>query len=90
MGQFLYEQLQLFLKRHLEALCADARSHSGDALEMLYVRQWARFTSAATYIHHVFRYLNRHWVRRELDEGHRGVYDVYTVNLFQLYAFIYH
>jgi cullin 1 len=32
-------------------------------------------------VNHVFRYLNRHWVKRELDEGKKAVYDVYTSHL---------
>ena len=48
-----------------------------------YIREWDRYTIAAKYIHHLFRYLNRHWVKREMDEGKKHTYDVYTLHLFQ-------
>ena len=46
-----------------------------------YIRQWTRYTTAAKYINHLFRYLNRHWVKRESEEGKKNVYDVYTLHL---------
>lgn len=48
-----------------------------------YIKEWGRYTVAAKYIHHLFRYLNRHWVKREIDEGKKNIYDVYTLHLVQ-------
>lgn len=48
-----------------------------------YIREWHRYTNAAKYIHHLFKYLNRHWVKREMDEGKKNIYDVYTLHLVQ-------
>ena len=44
-----------------------------------YAKEWTRYTTGANYIHRLFAYLNRHWVKREKDEGRKGVYPVYTV-----------
>jgi cullin 1 len=46
-----------------------------------YTKEWKRYTDAAKYNNHLFRYLNRHWVKREIDEGKKNVYDVYTLHL---------
>lgn len=46
-----------------------------------YIREWTRYTTAAKYVNHLFRYLNRHWVKREIDEGKKNIYDVYTLHL---------
>lgn len=45
-----------------------------------YIIEWKRYTTAAKYINDLFRYLNRHWVKREMEEGKKDVYDVYTVS----------
>ena len=57
-----------------------------EALLRYYAQEWDRYTTGANYINRLFTYLNRHWVKRERDEGRKGVYPVYTVRLpsFQL------
>lgn len=51
-------------------------------LELLkfYARQWDRYTTGANYVNKMFNYLNKHWVKREKDEGRKEVYTVYTVS----------
>lgn len=83
LGEDLYRHLINYLTRHLQELLAEARSHSDEALLQFYIKQWSRYTNSAKYIHHIFRYLNRHWVKREIDEGKKNVYDVYTLHLVQ-------
>jgi cullin 1 len=79
MGADLYARLKDWLKEHLDALLKDADSHMDESLLVFYSKQWTRYTTGATYINHIFRYLNRHWVKREIDEGHKNIYDIYTV-----------
>ena len=47
-----------------------------------YARQWDRYTTGATYVNKLFNYLNKHWVKREKDEGRKEVYTVYTVRTY--------
>ncbi|KAJ2972893.1 hypothetical protein NQ176_g6899 [Zarea fungicola] len=83
LGEELYNKLIEYLKQHLIGLAEKSKSHTDEALLAYYIKEWGRYTVAAKYIHHLFRYLNRHWVKREIDEGKKSIYDVYTLHLVQ-------
>lgn len=83
LGEEIYKKLIEYLTAHLEQLVEESNSHQDEALLAFYIKQWNRYTIAAKYIHHLFRYLNRHWVKREMDEGKKHIYDVYTLHLVQ-------
>ncbi|QGI77810.1 hypothetical protein CEK25_004539 [Fusarium fujikuroi] len=72
-----------YLHHHLDSLVNESKAHTDEALLTFYIKEWGRYTVAAKYIHHLFRYLNRHWVKREIDEGKKNIYDVYTLHLVQ-------
>jgi cullin 1 len=44
-----------------------------------YATEWDRYTTGANFLNRLFTYLNRYWVKRERDEGKKGVFQVYTV-----------
>ena len=75
--------LKTYLSKHLAEIHEKSISHVDEALLAYYIREWDRYTTAAKYINHLFRYLNRHWVKREIDEGKKDIYDVYTLHLVQ-------
>lgn len=52
-----------------------------EALLQYYTEQWDRYTTGAIYIDRLFSYLNRHWVKREKEEGRRNVYLINTVSM---------
>ncbi|KAJ5359626.1 Cullin-1 [Penicillium cataractarum] len=81
LGEELYKLLGEYLSRHLEVVLNESKGHAEEALLGFYIREWTRFTTAAKYVNHLFSYLNRHWVKREIDEGKKNVYDVYTLHL---------
>ncbi|KAJ5717202.1 cullin [Penicillium malachiteum] len=81
LGEELYKLLGEYLSRHLEEVHQKSTAHTEEALLGFYIREWTRYTTAAKYINHLFSYLNRHWVKREIDEGKKNVYDVYTLHL---------
>ncbi|KAL2177589.1 Cullin [Thermothelomyces heterothallicus CBS 202.75] len=83
LGEDLYKKLTEYLSEHLLTLVEESRTHTDEALLAFYTREWQRYTTAAKYIDNMFSYLNRHWVKREIDEGKKTVYDVYTLHLVQ-------
>ena len=83
LGEDLYRNLKDYLKAHLQLIHDQSKSHADEALLSYYIREWDRYTTAAKFTNHLFRYLNRHWVKREIDEGKKDIYDVYTLHLVQ-------
>ncbi|KAK4999412.1 ubiquitin ligase (cullin) of SCF [Elasticomyces elasticus] len=81
LGEDLYKRLQKYLKDHLKKSHDQLAKHSDEAQLRYYIEEWHRFTTAGGYIQHLFKYLNRHWVKREIDEGKKDVYDIYTLHL---------
>jgi len=81
LGEDLYHRLNEHLKVHLAAVHAEMIKHTDEALLTYCIKEWKRYTQAGTYNHHLFRYLNRHWVKREMDEGKKDIYDIYTLHL---------
>jgi cullin 1 len=80
-GEELYNRLCEFLKRHMRELLKVAETKMDEALLQYYYTEWERFTTAMRYINHIFQYLNRHWIKREADDGKKEVYEVYTLSL---------
>ena len=80
-GEDLYNHLKTYLTSHLRDVYQSAKIHTDETLLAVYIREWNRYTTAAKYINHLFSYLNRHWVKREMEEGKKNVYDVYTLHL---------
>ncbi|EIW80941.1 Cullin-domain-containing protein [Coniophora puteana RWD-64-598 SS2] len=83
MGSDLYNNLIRYFITHLKLLKDQSDSLQDEALLRYYAAEWDRYTTGANYINRLFTYLNRHWVKRERDEGRKGVYPVYTLALVQ-------
>ncbi|TKX20433.1 cullin-like protein 4 [Elsinoe australis] len=81
LGEDLYKRLNTYLQRHLGEVHTEMIKHADEALLADYIKEWNRYTTAGTYNNHLFRYLNRHWVKREVDEGKKDIYDIYTLHL---------
>jgi cullin 1 len=81
LGEDLYQHLIEYLKSHLQGVQENSRQHVDEALLTFYIKEWNRYTTAGQYNNHLFRYLNRHWVKREMDEGKKNIYDIYTLHL---------
>ena len=84
MGSDLYNNLTRYFTAHLEEQREKSESIVDQDLLTFYAGEWDRFTTGANYINRLFAYLNRHWVKREKDEGRKNVYQVYIVSYFDM------
>ncbi|KIM65778.1 hypothetical protein SCLCIDRAFT_1211764 [Scleroderma citrinum Foug A] len=83
MGSDLYNNLIRYFVAHLKGLREQSDFLQDETLLRYYACEWDRYTTGANYINRLFTYLNRHWVKRERDEGRKAVYPVYTLALVQ-------
>lgn len=78
----MYQHLSNYLKLHLEKIRKESEQYMDESLLQYYTKQWTRYTAAARVVNNIFMYLNRYWVKREIDEDRKSdVYDVFTVML---------
>lgn len=83
-GAELYKKLKDYLTKHLVEIYEDSKNYVDEALLSYYMREWDRYTMAAKRINTMFGYLNRVWLKHEIDYWHReNLYDVYNLHLAQ-------
>ena len=82
-GAELYNHLTSYFRTHLEQVRHGSDGLSEEPLLRYYATEWDRYTTGANFVHRLFAYLNRHWVKREKDEGRKYVYTVYILALVQ-------
>ena len=80
-GHDLYEKLSLFLRHYLRQLLEKADSLMDETLLIFVSEEWKKYVFASRVLNSLFSYLNRHWVKRERDEGHNEIYEIYTLAL---------
>ncbi len=82
-GEEMYDWLNRYLKRHLLGLHTEMVAQPESALTTFYLERWRCYKAAAAYNARLFRFLDRHWVKREVDEGRTSVHDLYTLHLIR-------
>lgn len=83
LGADLYQKLSNHLTEHIQSIVNESSSYMGETLLHFYSKQWDMYSLASKMINYIFAYLNRHWVKREVEEKriNKDIFDIYTLAL---------
>lgn len=80
-GIELYSKLTDFLKHHLREIQPSGDGLVGEPVLTFYTSAWEGYQFSSRVLNGICHYLNRHWVKREHDEGKKNVHDIYSLSL---------
>lgn len=81
-GYELYRNIRELLTRRLRSLLDTMLELHDETILRAYNQHWEKFKFSANVLNGLTAYLNRHWVKREIDEGRTQVYEIYVVRAF--------
>lgn len=80
-GHEMYQRVEDYVCAYVKNVVKKGADLNGEDLLKFYTTEWENFRISSKVMDGIFAYLNRHWIRRELDEGHENIFMVYTLAL---------
>ncbi|CAB3403473.1 unnamed protein product [Caenorhabditis bovis] len=80
-GQEMYTRVKSYVQSRVEIIRKQGDDLDGENLLQFYTKEWENFRFSSRVMNGIFQYLNRQWIKRELDEGHDNIFMVYTLAL---------
>ncbi|GMR43209.1 hypothetical protein PMAYCL1PPCAC_13404 [Pristionchus mayeri] len=80
----LYSRCKTFLKYHIELIKKECEARKGEDLLTFFTDQYDLFKCCAKVMDGLFAYLNRHWIKRQIQENQGEEKGIFTVDKLAL------
>ncbi|GMR43663.1 hypothetical protein PMAYCL1PPCAC_13858, partial [Pristionchus mayeri] len=80
-GSELYYKLSTLIKNHVQKIFEECIRRPGEDQLRYFTTQWNQFKFSSKTVDGLCAYLNRQWIKRELENGNNTIYVIYTLAL---------